>query len=161
MTTWIVFYSLTGRTRAVCGALTGRLGAVAVEIAAPLVRPGLWAMLRWGYAALSGGHTPVRARPIAFAPGDTLILGAQVWAGRVSVPMRSWLAAAPPLPPRVALVLTSGDARFPDRAFDQLAALCDRAPVARLHVAQADADAGTFDAGIESFVQALGGVPRA
>ena len=156
MTTVIVCYSLTGRTRKVCAALAGRLGAEMVEIEAPAVRGGVWGMLRWGFAALRGRRTEIRAAVPTLAPGDTLILGAQVWAGRVSVPMRTWLEEAPALPRRVALVLTSGDTRFPERGFAQFAELCEQAPVARLHVSQAAADRGDFAPDLDRFCAALG-----
>lgn len=157
MATVIVFYSLTGRTRKVCAALVERLGAEVAEIEAPKVRPGVWSMVRWGWAAMRDRRTLIQARVPAFDTGDTVILAAQVWAGRVSVPMRSWLDTAPPLPERVALVLTSGDKRFPQAAFDRFAMLTDRAPVARLHVSRADADAGLFTPQIDAFCKALEG----
>ena len=134
----ILYYSLTGKTERVCRAVASRLNAEIFALEAPAVRRGLWGMFIWGYRALFKRHTEIIAPDADYAGADVLILGAQVWAGRLSVPVQTWLEGKPDLPERVALVITSGDKKYPDVAVSQFVNLSDRDPVAVLHVSEAD-----------------------
>jgi len=156
MTTHVIFYSLSGNTAQLCKAVAEELGAELHRIEAKGIGRGFWSMVKWGFAALRGRRVAVETGEIELAPGDLVILGAQVWAGRVSVPMASWLDDHKSLPPRIALVLTSGDARYPSRTFDQFAQMAGHEPLAHLHVSEKDVKEGNYADRVAAFCQALG-----
>lgn len=152
----IIYYSMTGNTKRVCQQLAMQLDCTADGIQAPFEgKPGLLKILKLGFFALSRRKTRITAPRIRTASTDLLILGAQIWAGTLSPPMREFLDTAPDLPDRVALVLTSGDPKYPTNAFDDFARRTGRTPIATLHVSEADAKSGRFDQKLTSFRTAL------
>lgn len=153
----VVYYSLTGNTARVCQAVADTLGAGISRIEAQEIGHGFWSMMRWGFLTLRGKRIEVSGPQTELAGVDLVVLGGQVWAGRLSVPMRSWLLRKPALPARVALVLTSGDPKRPQRAFDRFAALAGRPVAATLHVSEADAKSGRFDDKVAAFCAELRG----
>ena len=156
MTTEVLAYSLTGNTRRVAGDVAAGLGAQLHEIAAPgPAKPGLWAILRLGFAAIFHRRSQITVPPVDWAGADLLVLATPVWAGRVSVPMRQWLETGPALPARVALVVTSGDPRRPDAVFAEFARLTGRDPVATLHLGEAALKGDSYAHAVGSFVQAI------
>lgn len=157
MATQILYYSMTGNTALVCRALADRLGCAIGEITAPYAGGGFWTMMRLGFATMTGRSTRIAAPPVTAGGDHLLILGAPVWAWRLSVPMRSFLEAGPTLPERVALVLTSGDPRRPDKVFDDFARRTGRVPVATLHVDERLAKSGDFTDRLDAFCAAIGG----
>jgi hypothetical protein len=70
--------------------------------------------------------------------------------------MRCYLEGRPPLPPRVALVMTSASDGFPDKAFHEFATLCGRDVAARLHVPEKQVKAGGIDDALTAFVKDCG-----
>ncbi len=155
MTTHVICFSKTGNTRTVCTRLAEQLGVPLHEIHAPDIRPGIWGYLKLGYAALKGRQMRVEAPDLVWGPQDTLILGAPVWAGRVAIPMTSWLATQPARPPRTALVMTSGQTERPDSTFDRFAEAAGTPALTTLHVPEKTAKSGAFDAALDDFLGEL------
>ncbi|MCA0869629.1 hypothetical protein LCL97_02210 [Seohaeicola saemankumensis] len=152
----IIYYSMTGNTKRVCQQLAAQLDCSAEGILAPFEgKPGLLKILKLGYFALTRRKTRITAPSVRTAANDMLILGAQVWAGTLSTPMREFLATGPVLPDRVALVLTSGDPKYPAQAFDEFARLVGQRPVACLHVSEAEAKSDSFGSKLDEFRAAL------
>ncbi len=157
MGTVILVYSLSGNTRRVAEAIATRLSATISVLQAPKVKPSVLAVVRLGFATLFGGTTPVLVQGPEPTRADLLILAGPVWAGRLNVPMRSWLAAHPVLPARVALVMTGGQPTVSTPAFADFAARAGVTPVATLYVSEAEATADTFGAACNRFCGQLTG----
>ena len=152
----IIYYSMTGNTKRVCQQLAAQLGCDAESIRAPFEgKPGLLKILKLGYFALTRRKTRITAPAVTTSADDIVILGAQIWAGTLSTPMREFLTTDPILPDRVALVLTSGDPKYPTQAFDEFARLVGQSPVARLHVSEAEAKSDSFGKKLDEFRAAL------
>jgi hypothetical protein len=151
----IVVYSNTGNTWRVAEAVAMRLGATLATVRAPEVRPTPLAMFRLGFATLFGGVTPVQLQGPDHSSADLLILAAPVWAGRVAVPMRSWLATRPPLAARVALVMTGGASKASATAFADFAKHAGVTPVTTLYVSEAEAKARNFAPACDRFCNVL------
>jgi hypothetical protein len=154
MTTEILCYSMTGNTRSVCARVAEGLHSPCHEITAPMRGSGFFGLVRLGFATVAGLNTDVSAPEIDWVSADLAILGAPLWAGRVAVPMRCYLETAPPLPPRVALVMTSAAAGYPQKAFDAFARLTGREVIATLHVDEASLGTDPFDDRFSDFVTA-------
>lgn len=156
MATQIIYYSLTGNTKRVCSAIAGTLGCSTDAIIAPFAgKPGILKMIKLGFYALTGRKTGITAPPVQAQRDDLMILGAQVWAGCLSAPMQDFLNAGPPLPERIALVLTSGDPKYPTQVIDSFAQMTGRAPIATLHISETDVKAGAFDCKLAEFCARL------
>jgi hypothetical protein len=151
----VLVYSNTGNTRRVADAIAARIGIEVAVLVAPQVRPSAWSILRLGYATLFGGTTPVELRGPDPTRADLLVLAAPVWAGRLSVPMRSWLATRPRLPARVALVMTGGAPVPAANTFGDFAKHAGVTPVARLYVSEAEVKADAYSAACDRFCTQL------
>ena len=135
--------------------LEPKLNATLATLRAPEVRPTPLAVFRLGFATLFGGGTPVQVQGPPLTPADLLILAAPVWAGRVAVPMRSWLATRPPLAARVALVMTGGAPTASATVFADFAKRAGVTPVAPRYVSEAAAKGGNFAAACGRFCSQL------
>lgn len=127
----VVYYSRTGITQAVASRIAAECGCDIDPIRETRTRRGLPGYLRSGYEALAGKLPPIESPARNPADYQLVILGTPVWAGRVSAPMRSYLHANAARLPRVAAFCTMGGSGG-DKVLDEIAALCGKAPVARL-----------------------------
>ncbi|MEI6098968.1 MAG: hypothetical protein WCS20_11850 [Alphaproteobacteria bacterium] len=155
MITAVVVYSNTGNTRLVADAIADRLGVVVTVLVADQVQPTPWAILRLGFAVLFGGTTPVRIVGPDPAGADLVVLAAPVWAGRLAVPMRSWLATKPALPKRVALVMTGGAPAPSSRAMPDFADHAGCKPVATLYASEAQMASGGYATACDTFCRQI------
>lgn len=154
MTIRILQYSFTGNTRATCATITKALGGACDAITAPAPRKGKWAIFLLGFRSVFGFGPKIIAPEQDWAGADLLILAAPVWAGRVALPMRQWLAQGHVLPVRVALVVTSGAPELPDGFFDTFAQHTRRTPIATLHISEDDRETGADADKIAEFTKA-------
>lgn len=153
----VVSYSRTGATDLVARAVATRLGADLQQVAVARDRAGPWGFFWAGYAALRQRSEPLVSAHPGLAGYDMVVLASPVWAGKLSVPMRSFLTRhRADLPDRVALVMTSGDPVRRAAPFADFEAAVGRAPVATLHVGEKLARAGGFDDRVDAFAQELG-----
>ncbi|ALP66051.1 flavodoxin family protein [Paraburkholderia caribensis] len=81
---------------------------------------------------------PMKHRPVQY---DLVVVGTPVWAGRASTPITTWLAAHHHELHHVAFFCTMGG-RGSDRAFAQMQALAQRAPIATCAVSARDVESG-------------------
>lgn len=154
MRSLVIFYSRTGNTERVAQAVADRLDARCDRIAVPSDGAGLWGYLRLGLGALRGTTEPMLSRHTDLAQHDLVVLASPVWAGKICVPMRSFLTAhAADLPPRIGLAMTSGDPVRRSAPFADFEVALGRAPVATLHVGARAAQAGQFERPLEEFLQ--------
>jgi flavodoxin len=130
----VVYYSHTGITQEVAQRIAAGCACDIEPIRDARPRQGVPGYLRSCYEALAHKTPPIA--PMAGNPGDyeLVILGAPVWVGRLSSPMRSFLHANAGRLPQVAAFCTMGGSGG-DRALDQIAALCGKPLVARMALA--------------------------
>ncbi len=131
MRTLVVYYSRSGTTRALAGALSRALDADVEEIVDETPRDGVA-----GYAQSlieSVLEQDARIRPRVNDPGfyDLVVVGTPVWAANVSSPVRAYLRAARGRLPSVAFFCTMGG-RGDSRVFHKMQELAGARPVARL-----------------------------
>jgi flavodoxin len=130
----VVYYSRTGITQEVAQRIAAGCACDIEPIRDMLPRDGVPGYLRCCYEAFARKTPPIA--PIARNPGDyeLVILGAPVWVGRLSSPMRSFIRANAARLPQVAAFCTMGGSGG-DRALDEIAALCGKPLVARMALA--------------------------
>ncbi len=131
MRTLIVFYSLSGTTRAVAETLAGMLGADIAEIRCRRYRRGLFGFLRAGHDSMRARLPPVELPPALNQTHDLIVIGAPIWAGRAATPVRTFLSGKPKLSDKVALFITRGGSS-PETALAEMEALLPAPAVAKL-----------------------------
>jgi flavodoxin len=87
--TLILYYSLTGNTRAGCEVLQAELGADMIEIKDLRKRDGKWGFFKTAIGSLVGKHTRIEPERIDITKYHNIILGSPIWTGRLSMAIRT------------------------------------------------------------------------
>lgn len=127
----VIYYSRSGFTERVAKRIAADCACDIERIRDARPREGPLGYLRSIYEALTGTLPPLE--PTARNPADyeLVIVGTPVWAGRLCSPMRAYLRANAARLPQVAAFCTMGGSGG-DKVLDEIAALCGKAPLARL-----------------------------
>jgi flavodoxin len=150
----VVYYSWTGHTRQIAEAIASELGADIEAICEARPRSGWFAYLYSAWEVLREHVVPIKVLekdPFAY---DLIVLGTPVWAGRMSTPVRSYVAQERHKFSRIALFCTEGGANG-EKALAQIAQLCGKEPAATLVVTEADLKSGAFRQKVTDFTKAL------
>jgi flavodoxin len=150
----VVYYSRTGVTRTVAQAIARRLDADSEELADTRKRSGPWGFL----VAIKDAMRkkvfpigPVRKNPAEY---DLVTVGTPVWAGTMSSAVRAYLAEHGGQIAKSAFFCTQGG-RSPGRTFQDMQALCGKAPVATLSLQAKVVKAGEFAPQADAFAEGL------
>lgn len=151
----IVYYSRTGVTDQAALALARECGAD-VEVLQPL-RPyrNVGGFLRAAWEAARRIPAPIAT--VQRRPSDYpfVVLGTPVWAGHMSSPMRTYIMQQRQHFHRVSLLCTMGG-RGGDKALDEMAALCHKAPIARLCLREQEVRTGHHVERLQALAAELG-----
>jgi flavodoxin len=152
----VVYYSRTGYTRTVAGDLVAALHADVDQLDDARDRCGIWGYLRCAREALNK-RTVELVQP-AYDPSryDVVLLGTPVWAGNISSPLRSYVAAHKGELKHVAFFCTQGGSGA-EKVFRDLRDLCGRPTLATLAVKDRDITQRTYAQELERFAAAVSG----
>jgi flavodoxin len=89
--TLILYYSLTGNTRAGCEALQNELGASIMEIKDLRKRSGRWGFFKTAIGSLVGRHTRIEPEKLDLTGYQNIILGSPIWTGKLSMAIRTFI----------------------------------------------------------------------
>jgi len=153
-TALLVFYSRSGRTRAVAKAAAAQLGCDMEEIADTTDRHGLIGYLRSAFDATF--RRPAKLRPLGTDPEpyDLVIVGTPVWNASVSAPVRTFLKQHSGRLHRVAFFLSHGSSGR-RRVFAQMERLAGTRPLATMAVREAAIRRHRFDLDVQRFVDEI------
>jgi flavodoxin len=152
--TAIVYYSRTGTVRQVAEALAARSGWPLAEVADVKSRAGILGDLRCMIDNLFRRQVAYRYDGPTLDRCEHVVVLAPVWMGRMAAPMRSFLAAKPPLAARVSAICVMA-ARGGFQAEAEIARLTGKTPAPALVLLERDVLSGDAAAEIDDFVQAL------
>lgn len=127
----VAYYSFTGRTAKVARAVAAALGGDLEEIRDARLRAGTLGYLRALVEGARRRAAPIHPPTHRLEDYDIVILGSPVWSGAMASPMRAFLGDQKARLPRVAVFCTLGGSGG-EATLNEMADLCDRAPVARL-----------------------------
>lgn len=139
----LVYYSRTGYTAAIAKDLANAGGWDVEQIHDHHSRAGAWGFLRSIFDAVFGRHPAIQ--PTAKNPGDyaLVVLGAPVWMGRLSAPIRTYIAQQQQRFGRIAFFCTYGG-KGAERAARQCAALAGRPLAGTLAITDTEIDLGRY-----------------
>lgn len=150
----VVYYSLSGNTRAAAQALHEELGADLREIRHAEPRSGMFGMLRSLWETLTGRSPEIRSDPIDLSGYSLVVLATPVWAWRPAAPMQTFVAARAGGLPNVAVLCTYGGSGA-EATFDRLAQAVGKTPLATVAISDADRRSGDDAHLLEAFVGEL------
>lgn len=154
MRTLVVFYSLSGNTRAVAHAIAAALAADIEEIRCDHYRPRILDALRGAYHSWAGKLPPIAAAQRNPADYDLVVVGGPLWACHAATPVRSYLQQRTRTFRSVAFFLTHGGSS-PEKAFAEMEMLADATPQATVAIREVDVKGNKFLAAVSAFTASL------
>jgi flavodoxin len=150
----VVYYSRTGNTRTVASELVAALHADVDQIDDSRDRCGVFGYLRCAREALK--KRTIELVPPAYDAStyDAVVLGTPVWAGNLSSPLRSYVAAHKAKLANVAFFCTQGGSGA-DKVFRDLAELCGKSPLATLAVNGREIETRAYAQRLAAFAAAV------
>jgi hypothetical protein len=133
------------------------LGADLEPITDTRRRSGLIGYLRSGFQATTGRLATIAPITRDLTAYDLVVIGTPVWNAAVSSPIRTFLTAARSSIKRTAFFCTYGG-RGAERAFEQMASVAGRMPVATLAVKETELEQAEVLTRIAQFAGRLPGV---
>ncbi len=150
----VVYFSRSGYTRRVAEHIARVAGADCEPIRERRSRRGFlgyWRSAREGLRGIAVDVEPGSANPRDY---HLVVLGSPVWAGRVSSPVRAYIARHRQDLGNVALFCTEGGSGAP-KVLQTMAALCGRTPVATAFFTDREIDGEQFGRKLDPFITAL------
>jgi menaquinone-dependent protoporphyrinogen IX oxidase len=106
MNALIVYYSLSGTTRAVATAPAQEIAAGTEEIRCGRYTASVWGYLRASYDSWSGNRPSIEPLPRAHSAYELVIVCGPIWASHLATPVRTYLRQEAARLPDTAFVLT-------------------------------------------------------
>ena len=89
--TLIVYYSLTGNTKAGCELLQNELQADILEIKDLVNRSGRWGFARSAFGSLLGLYTEIDPEQPDLSAYQNIIIASPIWTGKLSMAVRTFI----------------------------------------------------------------------
>ena len=154
MKTLVVYYSRTGTTKKIGEEIAKKLRADVEEIRDTVDRKGVWGWLISGRDAMKRRLTKLHRPSKNPANYELVIIGTPVWAGNVSVPVRTYLAAFKDKFKKVAFFCTLGS-KGDKRTFSEMEKVIAAEPVATLAIATKETAVNTYSEKLENYIALL------
>jgi flavodoxin len=148
----VVYYSRTGYTKQVAETVAAGLEADLVSIEDVNSRAGALGYFRSGRDALFGRRGSIHPTETDPAGYDLVIVGTPVWAGRLSAPVRTYIADHKTDLKHVAFFCTEGAFGGP-RVFKTMEDLSGQHPVATLEITGGDLKSGQYRDKVSAFTR--------
>ena len=150
----VVYYSRTGHTKKAAETIAEMLGCDREEIIDKQGLSGPLGWLRSGYQTTKKSLTELKDLESDLSVYDLVIIGTPVWAGTVSVPVRTFVSQYKDLLCKVAFFSThSGDET--QNEFVEMEALCKTQPVSVVSFSSKEVEKEDYIEKVKEFVSGL------
>lgn len=150
----VAYFTVSGHTRAAAEAIAKALNAdlERIEAAKPVPSSMLSLLLFGGFAASRKRSWAARPTSCKLSDYDLVAVGTPVWAWTLNPVVRGWLDAnpIPPGTPYAAFATAGGPGGL--KAFDEIAAIVGRPPIATTKISDADRKSGDDARLVERFL---------
>ena len=147
----VVYYSRTGHTKKVAETIADMLSCDREEIVDTQWRSGPLGWLRSGYQTTKKSLTELKDLESDLSAYDLVIIGTPVWAGTVSVPVRTFVSQYKDLLCRIAFFSThAGDET--QNEFVEMEALCETQPVSVVSFSSREVEKEHYIEKVKEFV---------
>ena len=150
MKTLLVYYSRTGNTRIIADTISEFVDCDIEEIVEKDKRKGIIGYLKSGYQASRGKVNHIEDSKYELSDYDLLIIGTPVWAGKMSVPVRTYLKKNMTKIPLLACFCTCGGSGI-EKTIEDIGSYVNTTPLASFGVKSSDIKDGTYKNIVEKF----------
>jgi menaquinone-dependent protoporphyrinogen IX oxidase len=151
----IIFYSRSGNTKKLAAAMAQALACDIEELEDTEKRSGLGGWIRSGKQAMKEVLTTLQPIKKDLSQYDLVIVGGPVWAGRISVPVRTFISQNKDKLKDVAFFYTSGGKDNEPKIFPAMEQLCGKKPKATLGCQTVEVKKDKYKEKLHAFVVAL------
>ena len=151
MKTLLVYYSRTGNTRMIANTISENIECDVEEIVEKDKRKGIIGYIKSGYQASRGKVDHIEDSKYELSDYDVLIIGTPVWAGKMAVPVRTYLNKNMNKIPILACFCTCGGSGI-EKTIEDMGNYVNTTPLASFGVKSSDIKDGTYKNMIEKFV---------
>jgi len=151
----VVFYSRTGTTKEIAGAISKKLECDTEEIFTADNRKGFFGFMKCSYEAIFKKLPAIREINKNPASYDIVIIGTPIWVGTMSSPIRTYLSQNSEYFKNVAFFCTHGGSGG-SRAFGDVENIVAKKPLAVLELKQEEVREKDYSQKIEKFAEEVG-----
>ena len=151
----VVYYSRTGTTKKLAEAMAQALGCDIEELVDTQKRSGMSGWLRCGRQAMNESLTTLEPLKKDISQYDMVIIGGPVWASKISVPVRAFLAQNKDKLKDVSFFFTSGNGDHGPKVFPAMEQVCAKSPKATLGCSTKEVKKDLFKEKLQAFVKVL------
>lgn len=155
MKTLVVYYSRTGNTKMIAETISESLDCDIEEIVDKEKRGGILGYLKSGYEASRNKLSIIEDPKHDLSKYDLLIVGTPIWAGKMSVPIRTYLHQNMEKIPLLACFCTAGGSGI-EGTIKNIGEYTNTTPIESFGLTSSDIKSGSYKSVIEKFVQDLG-----
>lgn len=133
MKTLVVFYSRTENTKKIAESISKSLDCDIEEIVDTEKRGGIIGYIKSGYEASRGKLSKIKDPKNDASQYDLVIIGTPVWAGKMAVPVRTYITQNHDKFNNVAFFSTAGGTNF-DGTFSDMKEVSGTSPIAEIGI---------------------------
>ena len=154
MTSLVVYYSRTGKTKKVGNLISEKLSCDMEEIFDTKKRSGILGFIKSGRDAMRKRLTILKEIDKNPDLYDLVIIGTPIWASNMSPPIRTYISEHKDKFKNVAFFCTEGS-RGGLKCFENMEKLCDKKPMATLEINKKEIKKEIYIDKIKDFVEEL------
>jgi len=155
MKTLVVYYSRTGITKRIAEEISNLINCDVEELVDKENRSGIIGYIKSGYEAARNKKTQIETPKHDIANYDLLIIGTPVWAGKMAVPIKTYIDQNMDKIPNMACFCTCGSSGI-EGTLKGIAESAKVTPLASFGLKSSEIKSGSYSSVIEKFVQDIG-----
>jgi flavodoxin len=147
----VVFYSRSGNTKKIAESISESLDCDIEEIVDTEKRGGIIGYIKSGYEASRGKLSKIEDTKNDVAQYDLVIIGTPVWAGKMAVPVRTYITQNHAKFNNMAFFSTAGGTNF-DGTFSDMKEVSGTSPIAEIGIRTKEVQDGSYKTKVTEFL---------
>jgi len=150
----VIFYSRSGNTRKIAQEISTALKFDLEEIFDTRAREGLWGFLSAGNDASKRRLTSIKENKKDPSFYELIIIGTPIWAGNISVPIRTYLHMHKKDFNQVAFFYTGLNSNN-TKVFKDMEEICGKKPLSLLEITSREIKRNIYQAKVKEFIKSI------